>query len=95
MRKEEINKSHTIIKESSITDVAIPVNNIYIETILSINTWKCKPLFYSVNKINNPGKLKLMLPIQIDDIINEYVFVFDVKWVYDYPEMIKEEYLTM
>lgn len=86
---------YTIIKESSITDVAIPVNNIYIETILSINTWKCKPLFYSVNKINNPGKLKLMLPIQIDDIINEYVFVFDVKWVYDYPEMIKEEYLTM
>ncbi len=29
-----------------------------------------------------------MLPIQIKDVINEYVFVFRVKWEYNYPEMI-------
>ena len=29
-----------------------------------------------------------MLPIQVKDIINEYIFEFEVKQVYKYPELL-------
>lgn len=33
--------------------------------------------------------IRLMLPIQVKDVINEYVFVFNVQWKYDHPEFLR------
>ena len=34
-----------------------------------------------------------MIPIQIKDVINEYVLIFKVKKSYLYPTRIKDEYI--
>ena len=36
----------------------------------------------------SPGQLRLMLPIQIKEVINEYIFIFDVSYVYNHPERL-------
>lgn len=87
--KNNSQPSTTIIKGASISDVAIPVSNIeYTKAhpLLSAD-WKINKMF---NEKTSPesGKLMLMLPIQIKDTINEYTFVFDVNWKYDYPQFL-------
>ena len=37
--------------------------------------------------------VRLMLPIQIRDVINEYTFIFKVYYTYDHPELLKNEKL--
>lgn len=70
-----------IIKNSSLTDIAVPISNVKYES----SEWKIDSMFpYAPAK--DPGQLQLMLPIQIKDVINEYIFTFDVKWKYNYPE---------
>lgn len=39
------------------------------------------------------GEIRLMLPIQIRDVINEYTFIFKVYYTYDHPELLKNEKL--
>ncbi len=36
-------------------------------------------------------QVRLMLPIQIKDVLNEYVFVSDVKYLYNHPELLNYE----
>ena len=43
---------------------------------------------YPREKGLKPGQIKLMLPIQIKDVINEYVFIFDVQYVFNHPERL-------
>ena len=33
-------------------------------------------------------QVSLMLPIQIKDVVNEYIFVFDLKYEYKHPERL-------
>ena len=35
------------------------------------------------------GEVKLMLPIQIEDVVNEYVFVFKVYYDFAHPELLQ------
>ena len=39
------------------------------------------------------GEIRLMLPIQVKDVVNEYTFVFKVYYTYDHPELLKTERL--
>ena len=37
------------------------------------------------------GEIRLMLPIQVKDVVNEYTFVFKVYYTYDHPELLNAE----
>ncbi len=69
-----------IIKNSKLEDVAVPTNLIYYD-----DGWETRSMYPRKPGLK-PGKVKLMLPIQIRDVINEYVFIFDVDYIYTHPE---------
>jgi hypothetical protein len=75
----------TIIKGAKIEDIAAPNCNIRYSEILK--EW-VKDSMYPTTPATEPGQLRLMLPIQIKEVINEYVFVFDVKYVYNHPDVL-------
>lgn len=62
-----------IIKGAKLEDVAYPTKRFILPSKHSMSTLP---------------SIKLMLPIQIKDIINEYIFEFDVNWVYTNPDYI-------
>ena len=74
----------TIIRGAKIEETVIPTSKVYRDDILG---WTQYPLFLFENK-NNIEPVRLMLPIQIKDVVNEYIFVFDVKYGYIHPERI-------
>ena len=75
----------TIIKGAKIEDLAAPTCNVRYSSTLK--EWVTDSMYPSISGLS-PGKLRLMLPIQIKEVVNEYVFVFDVNYVYDYPERL-------
>lgn len=75
----------TIIKGAKIEDVAVPTCNIRYSSVLK--EW-VEDSMYPTRPNENPGQIRLMLPIQIKDVVNEYVFVFDVKYEYNHPEVL-------
>jgi hypothetical protein len=85
-QKEADQPSSIIIKGASIDDVAIPTYNIRYSDILK--EWVTDSMYPRV-PATSPGEIRIMLPIQVKDIINEYIFVFKVNWVYDHPELIR------
>ena len=80
-QRETDQPASTIIKGAKLYDIACPIKNVRYSEILK--EWMKDPLF------NKEGQIKLMLPIQIKDVINEYVFVFDVKNEYLHPSRVK------
>lgn len=78
--------STTIIKGANIEDIAVPTCNIRYSDF--INKWITASMYPNTPE-TIPGDLKLMLPIQVKDVINEYIFIFRVDWVYNYPELLK------
>lgn len=77
VRNNEIQSPSTIIKGSSLIDCAIPVSN----------------SVFPEEIIKGTKQIRLMLPIQIQDVVNEYIFIFDIKYVFDHPERINLDYL--
>lgn len=52
------------------------------------SSWYTDPLLYgSDNGINNGKTVKVLLPISVKGVENEYTFVFKVKWNYAHPEL--------
>jgi len=84
-QREADQPSTTIIKGAKIEDIAAP--NCYIRYSETLKEWVKDSMYPSAPDIE-PGQLRLMLPIQIKDVINEYVFIFDVKYVYNHPEVL-------
>ena len=67
-----------IAKKTKINDLVIPVDNIYYDNPSKYYSggWRIRPLF-SVQK--SAGKtVKILLPIQIQETINEYIFSFKI-----------------
>ena len=97
--RNESQKPTTIIRHTRWDDVIIPTNLIYystkkyefLATPLSDSGWYASSIYPS-KRIGimkpNVGQMQLMIPIQIKDVINEYIFTFDVKYVYDHPERL-------
>lgn len=97
--RNESQKPTTIIRHTKWDDVIIPTNLIYystkkyefLATPLSDSGWYASSIYPSrtVGIMNpNIGQMQLMIPIQIKDVINEYILTFDVKYVYDHPERL-------
>ena len=76
----------TVIKGAKLEDVAVPTCNIRYSSVLS--EWVTDSMYPSTADLKGK-QVKLMLPIQIKETINEYVFVFDLKYIYNHPELLK------
>lgn len=87
--RNESQPATTIIKNAKWDDVVTPTNLVYYdEGSKYIKAgWRTHSL-YPTEKALEPGQIMLMLPIQIKEVINEYIFVFDVKYVYEHPERL-------
>lgn len=75
-----------VIKNSKIEERITPSDLIYYDDVL-YNKWTSEYLIRSGEKMLGK-QMKLMLPIQIKDVMNEYLFVFDVIYEYKHPELI-------
>lgn len=87
-QREADQPATTIIRGAKIEDLAAPNCNVRYSEVLK--EWVTDSMYPS-EPATNPGQLRLMLPIQIKDVINEYVFVFDVKYVCNHPERLNLE----
>ena len=76
----------TIIKGANLDDVATPTNRVEF-----YKDWYTKSLFINSKKDVKDQKIKLMLPIQVKDVVNEYIFEFSVNYVFNYPELVNHE----
>lgn len=80
--------STTILRNSKLTDIIIPSENIYYQTPGKYSTggWKTKEMYQTVGfdslKLQKEADLfigktnQILLPIKIDDVTTEYIFVF-------------------
>lgn len=75
----------TVIKNAKIEDVATPTDRVYYSDALK--EWTSKSMMPSDPKLEGK-QIQLMLPIQIKDVINEYIFVFDLNYVLNHPELL-------
>ena len=85
-QKEGDQPASTIIKGAKLDDIACPIKNVRYSD--SYKEWVTDPMLVK------EGQIKLMLPIQIKDVVNEYVFVFDVKKRYLHPFFVKDEFIN-
>lgn len=89
----------TIIKGAKIDDLACPTANVYYDEGTRIgystygNGWKTRSMLPKEYKGKEAGEIRLMLPIQVKDVVNEYTFVFKVYYKYDHPELLNQENL--
>jgi hypothetical protein len=74
-----------IIRGARISDVAVPICNVRYSSWLK--EWVTDSMY--PKKEGNDGQVRLMLPIQIKETINEYIFVFDIKYELEHPELYK------
>lgn len=88
-QREATQSATTIIKGAKIEDTIIANNKVYFCDNPLVNDWLTRSMYPSEKGLE-PGQLKIMLPIQIKDIVNEYIFIFDVKYIYDHPERISD-----
>lgn len=79
----------TIIKNAKWEDTVTPTHLVYYREATKYREggWDTYSM-YPREKGLKPGQIKLMLPIQIKDVINEYVFIFDVQYVFYHPERL-------
>lgn len=78
----------TIIKGAKLEDIAAPTEKVYYDEYL--NCWRNGYMF--PGQYHLTGKqISLMLPIQIKDVVNEYIFVFDLQFVNNHPEWLVSE----
>lgn len=87
-QREADQPATTIIKGAKIKDLAAPNCNVRYSDALK--EWVTDSMYPST-PAQTPGQLRLMLPIQIKEVINEYIFVFDVNYVYNHPERLNLE----
>lgn len=81
----------TIIKNAKWEDSVTPTNLVYYYESTNKylkSGWETHSLYPREDGLD-PGQVMLMLPIQIKDVVNEYIFVFDVKYVFEHPELLK------
>lgn len=89
----------TVIRGAKIDDLACPTANVYYDNGITIgystigNGWKTRSMLPKEYLGKTAGEIRLMLPIQIKDVINEYTFVFKVYYKYDHPELLNQENL--
>ncbi|MBR1687553.1 MAG: hypothetical protein IJ710_03355 [Prevotella sp.] len=99
--REKSQPASVIIKGAKIDDLATPTANVYYDegTYLRYSGktigsgWKTKSMLPSIYRGKDAGRIRLMLPIQVKDVVNEYTFVFKVYYTYDHPELLNADKL--
>ena len=76
----------TIIKNAKLEDIAAPTSNIYYSD--SSKEWEIHSLYRNASQTEKGQTIRLMLPIQVKDVINEYIFEFELSYNYIYPELL-------
>lgn len=91
--REASQPASTIIRGASINDEVCPTTNVYWDEYLK--EWLLDLIYPKdiaiEKKLNAPLETKqvqLMLPIQIKDVMNEYIFVFEINYSYNHPERL-------
>ena len=83
--KETTQVATTLIGGASLDDIACPISNVRYDNVQK--EWVTDTMY--PNTISKGIKqFRLMLPIQIKEVVNEYVFVFNVEYLYNYPERL-------
>ena len=75
----------TVIKGAKIEDVATPTDRVYYSE--SLKEWTSESMMPKDPKLKGK-QIQLMLPIQIKDVVNEYIFVFDLDYILNHPELL-------
>ncbi len=82
----------TVMRGTKIEERITPADNVYYEEGED-GGWKAKPLFPKQFIGNEAGEVRLMLPIQIKNVVNEYTFVFKANYTFDHPELLNMDLL--
>lgn len=96
-QREADQPATVVIKGAKIDDLATPTANVYYDEGYKIgystygNGWKTRSMLPKEYIGKEAGEIRLMLPIQIKDVVNEYTFVFRVYYTYDHPELLHAE----
>lgn len=99
LQREADQPASVVIKGAKIDDLVKPTANVYYDEGYKIgystfdNGWKTKSMLPKVYTGKVAGEIRLMLPIQIKDVVNEYTFVFRVYYTFDHPELLHTEKL--
>lgn len=78
-----------VIKGAKINDCATPTANVFWNN----NSWETRNILPNAYIGKEPGEIRLMLPIQVKEVVNEYTFVFKVYYTYTYPELLHADKL--
>lgn len=98
-QRESDQPATVVIKGAKIDDVATPTANVYYDEGVKIgystigSGWKTKSMLPEEYKGKEAGEIRLMLPIQVKDVVNEYTFIFRVYYTYDHPELLNADKL--
>lgn len=87
-QREGDQPASTIIKGAKLDDIAAPTANVYYSDVLK--EWTSYSMYRNADKNKQGQSIKLMLPIQVKDVINEYIFEFGLTYVYDHPEYLAD-----
>ena len=96
-QRESDQPATVIIKGAKIEDLATPTANVYYDEGVKVgystigSGWKTKSMLPKEYKGKDVGEIRLMLPIQVKDVVNEYTFVFRVYYTYDHPELLNAD----
>lgn len=100
--RENTQTPNSIIRGANLSDVIIPINNVYYSE--ASGKWEKEKIFPSDSDMKEMKALKmnpypsddihvlhvqLLLPIKIKEVTNDYIFVYDIKYDYLYPERLK------
>jgi len=76
------------LKGASLSDLVAPISKIHYD-----KDWVQRPLFDKSDKGKLDNKtVRISLPLQIQNVTNEYVFTFTVKWEPTHPELQNIEF---
>ena len=98
-QREADQPATVVIKGAKIDDLATPTANVYYDEGYKIgystygSGWKTKSMLPKEYSGKEAGEIRLMFPIQIKNVVNEYTFVFRVYYTYDHPELLHAEKL--
>ena len=87
-QREGDQPASTIIKGAKIEDIATPIDKVYYSD--NLKKWTSKSLYSNADKDKEDQTLKLMLPIQIKETINEYIFEFKLSYILNHPEYLAD-----
>lgn len=83
----------TVIRGAKIEDLVCPTANVYYRDNGIGRGWNILSMLPYEFKGKDIGEIRLMLPIQIKDVVNEYIFVFKAYYIFDNPELLNPENL--